>query len=143
MPYLKTGTLFLGMDAAVVVLSAFIFGNLERALYAGVAIFVTSIVLDMVLYGRDGAKMIYIISDQSDKIGKRLLDDLDLGVTYIEGTGAYSGKAKQVILCVVRKNLSVKVEDIVKEVDPLSFMIVTSATEIYGEGYKNIYSERF
>lgn len=142
LPHLKTGSLFLCTDVCVVVLSALVFRNIEHALYAGVAVFITSIVLDLVLYGRDGAKLIYIISDHSEKIAKCLLEDLNIGVTFITGEGAYSGKEKQVILCVVRKNLSVKVEDIVKAQDAMAFMIVTSATEIYGEGYKNIMGER-
>lgn len=141
-PHLKTGSLFLIMDTAVVTLSAFVFKDIDRALYAGLAVIVTSLVLDMVLYGRDGAKMIYIISDKSETIAKRLLDDLGVGVTYMQGSGAYSGKDKKVIMCIMRKQLSPKAEDIIKQEDPQAFMIVTSATEIYGEGYKNIFSER-
>ncbi len=142
MPYMKTGSLFLTMDAIVVTVSAFLFRNIDRALYAGLAVFITSIVLDVVLYGRDGAMLIYIISDHHEVITRRILEELDIGVTYVNGSGAYSGRQKNVIMCVIRKNLSFKVEEIVKEEDPMAFMIVTSATEIYGEGYKNIFSER-
>ncbi len=142
MPYMKTGSLFLTLDAIVVTISAVLFRNIERALYAGLAVFITSIVLDVVLYGKDGAMLIYIISDHHEVITKRLLEELDIGVTYVNGSGAYSGRAKNVIMCVIRKNLSFKAEEIVKEEDPMAFMIVTSATEIYGEGYKNIFSEK-
>ncbi len=142
MPYIKTGSLFLALDAAIVTMSALLLRNVERALYAGMAIFVTSVVLDLVLYGRDGAMLIYIISDSHEVITKRLLEELDIGVTYVNGSGAYSGREKNVIMCVIRKNLSFKAEEIVKEEDPMAFMIVTSATEIYGEGYKNLFSER-
>lgn len=142
MPYMKTGSLFLTLDAIVVTISAVLFRNIERALYAGLAVFITSIVLDVVLYGKDGAMLIYIISDSHEVITKRLLEELDIGVTYVNGSGAYSGRAKNVIMCVIRKNLSFKAEEIVKEEDPMAFMIVTSATEIYGEGYKNIFSEK-
>lgn len=45
-------------------------------------------------------------------------------------------------MCVMRNTMSPKAEEIVKEEDPLAFMIVSSATEIYGEGYKNIFSEK-
>lgn len=141
-PHLKTGSLYLLLDATVVTVSAFVFRNVDRALYAGLVVIVTSFLLDVVLYGRDGAKLIYIISDNSEKITKRLLEDLDIGVTYVQGTGAYSGKEKNVIMCVIRKPLSPKAEEIVKEEDPLAFMIVTSATEIYGEGYKSYFSEK-
>lgn len=141
-PHLKTGALFLLTDAMVVIGSSFVFKDIDRALYAGLTVFITSILLDMVLYGRDGAKLIYIISDHSEQITNRLLEELDIGVTYVQGSGAYSGKDKNVIMCVMRKQLSPKAEDIVKEEDPLAFMIVTSATEIYGEGYKSYFSEK-
>ena len=141
-PHLKTGSLFLITDATIVTASAFVFKDLDVALYAGLVVFVNSVLLDVVLYGRDGAKLIFIISDVHASITKRLLEELDIGVTYISGTGAYSGKEKSVIMCVMKKQISAQVEVIVREEDPDAFMIVTSATEIYGEGYKSIYSEK-
>ena len=106
--HLKTGNLYLIMDAIVVTLSGIMFHNLEIALYAAVAIFISSVVLDTVLYGKDGAKMIYIISDHPDRITDRLLEDLDIGVTSLKGEGAYSGKEKKVLMCVMRMPLAPK-----------------------------------
>jgi uncharacterized membrane-anchored protein YitT (DUF2179 family) len=65
-----------------------------------------------------------------------------VGVTLLEGEGAYSNVPKRVIMCVVRKQIYPQVEEIVKEEDKDAFMIVSSAAEIYGEGYKNILSEK-
>lgn len=141
-PYLKTGALFLLTDALIVTMSAFVFKNVDVALYAGLVVFINSVLLDVVLYGRDGAKLIFIISDRHEAITKRLLEELDIGVTYISGSGAYSGKEKKVIMCVMKKQISPRAEIIVREEDPGAFMIVTSATEIFGEGYKSIYSEK-
>lgn len=140
--HLKTGNLYLMLDAIVVTLSGIMFRNLEIALYAAVAIFVNSVVMDTVLYGRDAAKMIYIISDHPKQITERLLADLDIGVTALQGEGAYSGKEKKVLMCVMRKPLAPKTQQIVKEEDPEAFMIVSDATEIFGEGYKSYFSER-
>ena len=36
-----------------------------------------------------------------------------------------------------------QVEELVKELDPQAFMIVTSANEIYGEGYKSFFADKF
>lgn len=141
-PHMKTSRLFLALDAAVVGSSAFVFHNVDAALYAAIMVFVASTVLDIILYGKDSAKFIYIISDKSEQIAKRLLDELGIGVTYVKGVGAYSAKDKNVIMCVVKKHIAPKTEDVVKEEDPMAFMIVTSATEIYGEGYKNLFSEK-
>lgn len=141
-PYMKTGSLFLIMDFLVVLASAFVFQDIDRAFYSAMEVFVTSTLLDMVLYGRDGAKLIYIISDKSEKIAARLLDELNIGVTYMEGQGAYSGREKKVIMCVTKKQIAPRAEEIVKEEDPNTFMIVSSASEIYGEGYKSYFSEK-
>lgn len=141
-PHMKTGGLFLLIDAFIVAGSAFLLKDLEVALYAGICVFLISQVLDFVLYGRDEAKLIYIISDCHEQIAKRLLDQLSVGVTYVEGIGAYSGKGKKVIMCAVKKSMAPKTEDVVREEDPQAFMIVTSATEIYGQGYKSYFSER-
>ena len=141
-PHLKTGRLFLICDMFVVLLSAFVFEHTDSALYAAIGVFLMSIVFDIVLYGADGAKLIYIISNDWQAIATRLLMELDVGVTYLEGEGAYSNERKRVIMCVVRKQIAPQVEEVVKEEDGNAFMIVSSAAEIYGEGYKNIYSEK-
>lgn len=141
-PHLKTGRLFLICDMVVVLLSAFVFDNTDSALYAAIGVFLMSIVFDIVLYGADGAKLIYIISNEWQAIATRLLMELDVGVTYLEGEGAYSNEKKRVIMCVVRKQIAPQVEEVVKEEDGSAFMIVSSAAEIYGEGYKNIFSEK-
>ncbi|MCR4901463.1 MAG: YitT family protein [Butyrivibrio sp.] len=141
-PHLKTGILFFITDVAVVIFAGVVFRDIKAALYSMLACMITSFVLDLVLYGRDGAKLIYIISDKPDIITQRLLKELDAGATHIFGEGAYSGEKKKVIMCVIKKRLSPMAEDIVREEDPDAFMIVTSATEIFGEGYKSYFDER-
>ena len=141
-PHLKTGKIFFVADALVVTLSGIVFRDLNAALYAAISAICTSVVMDIVLYGRDEAKLLYIISSRAEEIAGRLLSDLDIGVTYIKGQGAYSGDNKRVIMCVVKKHVSPRAEEIVKQEDPHSFMIITSATEVFGEGYKSYFSER-
>lgn len=141
-PHLKTGALFFMTDVCIVAVSGFVFKNVDSALYAGIAVVVSAVVLDVVLYGRDGAKLVYIISDCQERITDRVLAELDVGVTHLSGAGAYSKKEKKIIMCVVRKPLLPRIEEIVKEEDSDAFMIVTSATEIFGEGYKSYFSEK-
>lgn len=141
-PHLKTGKIFFIMDAMVVTLSGIVFRDINAALYAAISATCTSLVMDIVLYGRDEAKLIYIISEKSEQIAQRLLEDLNIGVTYINGQGAYSGDNKKIIMCVVKKTVSPQAEEVVKEEDSHSFMIITSATEVFGEGYKSYFSER-
>lgn len=141
-PYMRTGAIFLILDLCVVALSAVVFRDINAALYAGISVAVSSYGLDRVLYGRDGAKLIYIISDYAENIANRILTEMDAGVTYINGYGAYNMKNKNIIMCVVKIQLAPRAEEIVKQEDPEAFMIVTSAMEIFGKGYKSYFSEK-
>jgi len=135
--HIKTNQIFLAMDVTVVAMSALAFGDLVVALYAGIAVTATSVVLDKVLYGSDEARLVYLISDKQAVISRRLLQEVDAGITLLEGRGGYTGDQKKVILCAVQKRLLPQVQQIAREEDPASFLIVTSATEIYGEGFKS------
>ena len=141
-PHIKTGMLYLLTDIVVLIVAGLVFGDFAASLYSFMSVMVTSYVLDLVLYGRDEAKLIYIISDKPDVITKRLLDELDIGATHVFAKGAYSGENKKVIMCAIKKRLSPLAEDIVRDEDPNAFMIISSASEIYGEGYKSYFDER-
>ena len=135
MPHLEIGTLFILVDMVIVVISAFVFGNVENAVYAGICVVITGQILDRILYGGQNARMLVIISDEAERIAGRLLDDLDTGVTYLNGRGGYTQKEKNVIICVVRKRSLPRTTKIVSEEDSRAFMIITSAENIVGEGY--------
>lgn len=141
-PYLKSGTFFLMIDAVVIGIGGLVFGNVDTVLYSVLSAMVTSYILDLVLYGRDEAKLIYIISDAQEVITKRILTELNIGITHLSGSGGYGKDKKQVILCVVKRPVSAQVEEIVKEEDDRAFMIITRASEIYGEGYKSYFGEK-
>lgn len=139
--HLKTGFLFLCSDVVIVAISGFVFRDLNVALYALLTVVISGKALDYVLYGGDEAKLLYIITENPVQIADRLMHELEVGVTYLQGEGGWTGREKKVIFCVVQKRLGPQVEEIVKREDPLAFMVVTSANEIYGEGYKNFFSE--
>lgn len=134
--HIKTGIIFLAFDVTVVGISALIFKDTDLALYAGLSVMSASMVMNKVLYGGDEAKFIYIVSDRYSLIAGKLLGSLNVGATYLKGRGAYSGTEKDIIMCVIRRQQLPQAEEIVKEIDENAFMIVTSATEIFGEGYK-------
>ena len=140
--HLKTGSLFLITDCCVIAASALVFRNVDLALYAAIATILSSFCLDLVLYGRDEAKLVYLITDHEKAIANRLLEELEIGVTYLQGQGAYTRDNKKVILCAMQKRLLPKVQEIAMEEDPFVFLIVTSASEIFGEGFKDISAPR-
>ena len=139
--HLKTGFLFLCMDVVIVGVSGLVFGDVDIALYALATVIISGKALDYVLYGGDEAKMFYIMTEFPDNIGRRMMDELEVGVTYLQGTGGWTGNEKKVIFSMVPKRMGPQVEEIVKTEDPYAFLVVTSANEIYGEGYKDFYAD--
>lgn len=138
--HLKTGTVFLMTDIIIVSLSIFVFDKIEYALYSAITGVVCSLGMDIVLYWKDEARLLYIIVKSKEReaaLVERLLRELEVGVTYLSGYGAYKNSEKRVIMCAVRKNQMPKAKEIVKDTDDTSFMIVTSANEIIGQGYKS------
>jgi uncharacterized membrane-anchored protein YitT (DUF2179 family) len=110
-------------------------------IYAGIALMLQGVIVNKVLYGGDGARMIYIISSHSSEIAQRLLKEVDVGATFFHGYGAYSGKDFDILMVVMRAKLLPQARDVVKQVDDSAFMIVTNATAVFGEGFKRHDSE--
>lgn len=134
--HLKTGIIFLIVDGIISVASGIVFKNPDYALYALLSLVISSIVLDIVLYGSDEARLVYIITKKEKEITNYILDKLDIGCTLLNCEGAYSGEKRQTIMCAVKKRDLPQLQEYVLNTDSDSFMIVTSANEIYGEGYK-------
>ncbi|MBQ7378269.1 MAG: YitT family protein [Clostridia bacterium] len=139
--HMKTGVLYMFLDSSIIILSAIAFRDVLVAMYAVITVFTNSTVLDLVLYGKDNAKMVYIISDCPERVSERLINEVETGVTMLHGEGAYTKKNKKVLMCVLHDHQYPMVRDVVKQEDKHAFLIVTKATEIYGEGYKNPYAE--
>ena len=139
--HMKTGVLYLALDVTVITLSAIVFHDVLVAMYAVVTVFTNSTVLDLVLYGKDNAKMVYIVTDHPDAVADRLMKEVETGVTLLHGEGAYTKKNKKVLMCVLHDQQYPMLRDVVKQEDKHAVLIVTKATEIFGEGYKNHYAE--
>lgn len=141
--YVRTGVISFAIDATIVLASAFIYQNIELTCYTVISIVVFSLTFDAVLYGGNSAKLIYIISEgeSAELIAQRLLNELDVGATFVDGEGAYTGAGKRIIMVAIKNFLYPKLRDVVRAVDPKAFVIVSSAKEIYGEGYKNHFDD--
>ena len=138
--HFKSGILFFTTDALIILTSAERI-SVESALYATICVIVSSFVLDWVLYGPESAKIVYIISDASEAISSRILTEISSGVTFLEGQGAYTGEKRRVLMCVFRKHHYRKIREIVSDEDTRAFMIVSSAHEVFGEGFKNQFAD--
>ncbi len=136
--HIKTNKLFLLFDTIVILASWAVFQDMTVAFYAGITVVVDSIVMDYVLYGGDEAKLIYIISSNPERMKQKFLTDLDITATIISAKGAYTNAPRELLMVVTRKQMAPRIEEVVKEEDTGAFMIISSASEIFGEGYKDI-----
>ncbi len=123
------------IDAMVIILAGIVF-NIEQALYALVAVFVTSKMIDVVQEGVSYARAALIISDKYEQIGRELLQRMDRGVTALQGRGAYTSREREVLLCVVAQSEVTTLKSIVYRIDPKAFIIVANVNEVLGEGFK-------
>ena len=135
--WLPMGKLLMAVDLVVIVLVALAFRALDTMLYGLVALYISSIAMDGVLYGLDNAKVAYIISDHNEEISRSIVEDLDRGVTILHGQGAYTGTDKKVLLCAFKQREIASIKNLVKEIDPDAFLIVCPAHEVLGEGFRD------
>lgn len=134
MPWLPLGKLMLLPDGIVLTLAVFAFGKLETGLYGLVALFVSTRVMDTVLYGMDTSKIAYIVSEKWEETSKAILA-MERGVTLLKGQGAWSGVDKNILLVAFKQREIVKIKRVVHQVDPNAFMIVCNANEVLGLGF--------
>jgi len=134
-PWLPMGKLVLIPDLTVIVLVAAAFGKVESALYGLVALFVSTKVMDTVLYGLDTSKVAYIISDHYRAIADAIME-MDRGVTILQAEGAWSGQEKKVLMVAFKQREIVQIKETVNDLDPRAFLIVCDAHDVLGEGFR-------
>ncbi|GGH88881.1 uncharacterized membrane-anchored protein YitT (DUF2179 family) [Pullulanibacillus pueri] len=124
------------IDGLIVVSSAFAL-SLESALYALIGMYLTGKVIDVVQMGFSNSKMALIISNEQEILRQKILNEIDRGVTRLDARGGFTEDHRPILLCVVSQNEITKLKQMVKLIDPTAFVIVSNATEVLGEGFKN------
>lgn len=130
------------MDAAIVIAGLYVFG-LRSTLYAVVSIFVSTKVSDGFLEGFKNSKAALIITNHYKKVAARVMDELGRGVTGMDAKGMYTQDYKCVLYCVVSRKEIVQLKEIVNDVDPDAFVIVSDVREVLGEGFMEYSSQDF
>jgi uncharacterized membrane-anchored protein YitT (DUF2179 family) len=131
------GTLILIIDSLVITLAAVAFESILFGMYAAVALYISSKVIDAILEGVNYAKSVYIISEQAEEIVPQIMDNLDRGVTALKGMGMYTRNDKLVLYCVIKRDQIAALKEIVRKVDPDAFIILADVREVLGEGFKS------
>ena len=135
-PQLSIGRDLMAVDGVILLMSIYVFGNIDAALFGLVSLFATTKVIDSVIYGGDASTMATVVTRKPREIARRIIADLDRSATLVQATGAYSGKDTSVLLCTVRKSQFQRLRKIVYEADPGAFLMATEASEVLGDGFK-------
>jgi len=137
-PHITVGTIVMIADALVVAAGMFVFRSVESGLYAIVMIYVSTKVIDALIYGTGNGKMLMIVTDKADEVSQAIVRSSPRGVSVLPAKGAYTGKDKNVLLCVARKHEISGILKTVNDVDDKTFTIVSEANEILGKGFKHL-----
>ena len=127
-------TMFM-FDAVVITLSILTYLNYREAMYTLVAVFISARVIDFLQEGAYAARGAMIISEKNDEIAKKIMMDMDRGVTVLKGYGSFTKTDREVLYCVVAKNELVRLKNAIISVDPHAFVSVSEVHDVLGEGF--------
>lgn len=131
----RIGTISFSFDLVVSLLTGLVYMDVTRTLYTFIAIYLTSKVMDMMIYSFDNSKVAMIISAHHDEIAQMICDKLDRGVTYLYGQGYYSQKDTKVILVAIKRYQLAQLKENVVAIDPDAFIILQEAHQVLGDGF--------
>lgn len=135
-PNFRTGNLITIIDSIIVLLNVIFLKNIEIGLYSAIAIYLMGKVIDILFEGIYFTKLLFIVSDQSEKISKLIERRVKRGVTGIYGKGMYTNSEKLVLMCAIGRNDLSEIKAIIKKIDPQAFLIITNSREVLGFGFK-------
>lgn len=134
------GRTMLILDVIILGIAILFFGK-EVVMYTLVAMMIVSKAIDYFQDGYTKSKGITIISEKSEEIKKRIMEETGRGTTFLRGEGGYTGKDMDILYCVVSKFEVVKIKTIVRETDKLAFMTISDVSEVLGEGFKSLHGK--
>ena len=134
--WLPVGKLLMVVDLSLLLAVSVAFRSMESGMYGIISLYISTMVMDGVLYGMDQSKVAYIITSQPRVITEEIDRQMDRGVTYLHGEGSFSGEEKLVLMCACKQKQIVPLKALVHELDPQAFLIVCDAHEVLGQGFR-------
>lgn len=133
--FITIGKVVLVADALVIISNMIVFRSIESGLYAIITIFASTRLIDSMVYGTGNGKMLMIITDKPEEISKAIITSSHRGVSIVPVVGAYTGENKNMLICVARRHEIPGIIRTAKAIDHKTFIIVSEANEILGEGF--------
>ena len=132
---LSTGTAILLADGTIIAAAGLVLGNLELVLYALVNVYLQTQAIDLVLEGMSYTRALFVVSDAAEKVSRAITGKMKRGATLLHATGAYTEQRKDVVFSVMSKREVCRARNLVREIDPQAFVIITDVYEVLGEGF--------
>ena len=134
--WLPMGKLLLAVDLSMLLAVSIAFRSMESAMYGIISLYISTLVMDMVLYGLDQSKVAYIVTTRPQEIAAEIDRQMDRGATFLHGEGSFSREEKLVLMCAFKQKQIVPLKALVHELDPEAFIIVCNAHEVLGQGFR-------
>ena len=134
--WLPMGKLMLAVDLTMLLAVSAVFRSLESAMYGIISLYISTLVMDGVLYGMDRSKVAYIVTARPQEVAAEIDRQMDRGATFLHGEGSFSREEKLVLMCAFKQKQIVPLKALVHELDPEAFLIVCNAHEVLGQGFR-------
>ncbi len=141
-PHIPVGKVVLVADGLIVIANMLVFRSVSSGLYAIIVAYVSTTVIDALLYGMGNGKMLMIFTSKAQEVSHAMITSSRRGVTIIPAVGAYTGEDKNMLICVARKHEINALIKTVKSIDSETFIIVSEANEILGNGFTGSIDEK-
>lgn len=128
---------YLVTDTLVVLLGGLAF-SWPLALYGMIVIYVSGLAAEMIAEGSSIFRTAMIVSTKPREVAEMIMGELERGVTYLTGTGGFTGDERPVLYCVITRSEVNQLKEMVKDIDPKAFMVIGVAHEALGEGFRSL-----
>ncbi len=135
-PQLSIGVVSMGVDGIVILLGGIVYGTVDAALYGLLMTITYSVIIDKIMIGNDSRKQLTIITSKGAEISEKVTHELHRGVTIVTGRGGFTGAEKDLLICACSKSEVFKIKRVAHQLDPQSFVMVSSIDAAYGKGFK-------
>lgn len=129
--FMTVGEFLMGFNFFIYLAAGIMFGW-DKAMYSILTYFIASKTIDVVLEGLNSSKSVRIVSDKYREIGKAIMSELNVSVTYIRSKGGYSGLDNVLTFCVVSRIEMAKLKELVNSIDPKAFLVIENVHEVEG-----------
>ena len=123
-------------DALTVLAGLFIYG-LNNVLIGLISVYLTTFAMERTIniYRGIEAQKFEIISNKYEELNKAIQEKLDRGTTLLNAQGGYKNHDRKVLMVVVKNEQFNDVKQIIDEIDPNAFVIISEIKDVNGEGF--------